>query len=101
MNATSARKLGIAPLPKPLSVTFKQLSSGDFDAQYVTLTGSIRSVGKRENSGRSKHLIVRIDIGNGTLMATLTGDADEPLNHMLDGTGRITATAVSSKNDNG
>ena len=100
VNAASVRKLGIAPLPKPLPVTFKQLSSGDFDAQYVTLTGSIRSVGKRENSGRSKHLIVRIDSGNGTLMATLPGDADEPLDHMLDGTVRITATAMSSKNDN-
>ena len=82
-------------------VFLKQLSSGDFDAQYVTLTGSIRSVGKRENSGRSKHLIVRIDSGNGTLMATLPGDADEPVDHMLDGTVRITATAMSSKNDNG
>ena len=100
VNAASVRKLGIAPLPKPLPVTFKQLSSGDFDAQYVTLTGSIRSVGKREHSGRSKHLIVRIDSGNGTLMATLPGDADEPLDHMLDGTVRITATAMSSKNNN-
>jgi hypothetical protein len=75
VNATFTRKLGFAPLPKPLPVTFKQLNSGDFDAQYVTLTGSIRSVGKRENSGRSKHLIVRIDSGNGTLMVTLPGDA--------------------------
>jgi signal transduction histidine kinase len=99
VSATSVRKLGIAPLPKPITVTFKQLSSGDFDAQYVTLTGSIRSVGKRENSGRSKHLIVRIDSGDGTLMATLPGDTEEPLDHMLDGTVRITATAMSSKNN--
>jgi signal transduction histidine kinase len=100
VNATSVRKLGIAPLPKPLPVTFKQLSSGDFDAQYVTLTGSIRSVGKRENSGRSKHLIVRIDSGHGTLMATLPGDADEALDPMLDGIVRITATAMSSQTNN-
>jgi signal transduction histidine kinase len=100
VSAASVRKLGIAPLPKPLAVTFKQLSSGDFDAQYVTLTGSIRSVGRRENAGRPKHLIMRIDSGDGTLMATLPGDADEPLDHMLDGTVRITATAMSSKNNN-
>jgi signal transduction histidine kinase len=100
VNAISVRKLGIAPLPKPLPVTFKQLSSGDFDAQYVTLIGSIRSVGRRENPGRSKHLIVRIDSGNGTLMATLPGDADEALDPMLDGIVRITATAMSSKTNN-
>ena len=56
VNATSVRKVGIAPLPKPLPVTFKQLSRGDFDAQYVTITGPIRSVGKREVPGGSKHL---------------------------------------------
>jgi hypothetical protein len=58
-------------------------------------------VGKREKLGRSKHLIGRIDSGNGTVIATLPGDAGEPLDHMLDRTVRITATAMSSKNDNG
>jgi signal transduction histidine kinase len=100
VNATTVRKLGTAPLPRPLPVSFRQLSSGVFDAQYVTLTGSIRSVGKRENGGRSKHLIVRIDSGDGMVMATLPGDFEQPLEDMLDGTVRITATAMSSKNDN-
>jgi signal transduction histidine kinase len=100
ITASSVRKLGTGPLPKPIPVTFDQLSSGDFDAQYVTLTGAIRSVGKRENAGRSKHLIVRVDSGDGTLMATLPGDAEEPLDRMLDGIVKITATAVSSKNNN-
>jgi signal transduction histidine kinase len=100
VSATSVRKLGVVPLPTPLPVTLKELSSGDCDAQYVTLTGSIRSVGKRENAGQSKHLILRIDTGSGTLMATLPGSADEPINRILDGTVRITATAMSSKNNN-
>ncbi len=100
VNATSVRKLGTAALPRPVPVTFEQLSSGNFDTQYVTITGSIRSVGKREPAGRAKHLIVRIDSGDETVIATLPGDSDEPLIRMLDGTVRVTATAMSSKNNN-
>jgi signal transduction histidine kinase len=105
VNASSVRKLGAAPLPEPVPVTFEQLSSGDFYAQYVTLTGSIRSMGKRpvgqsESLKHPKHLILRIESGGGMLMATMPGDDDEPLHHMLDGTVRITATAMCSKNNN-
>ena len=77
VNATSVRKLGTAPLPKPIPVTFDQLSSGTFDVQYVTFTGSIRSVGKFEDNWHSKHLVMRVESGNGTLMVTLPGGHDE------------------------
>src|SRR5581483_4451238 len=99
VNATSVRKLGTAPLPRPIPVTFDQLSSGSFDAQYITLTGSIRSVGKREDKRHSKHLVMRVESGNGTLMVTLPGDSDEALRQMIDGVVRITATAMCSKNN--
>lgn len=100
VNAIAVRKVGTAPLPKPIPVTFDQLSSGTFDVQYVTLTGSIRSVGKHEDHGESKHLVMRVESGNGTLMVTLPGDSDEPLRHLIDGVVRITATAMCSKNNN-
>jgi len=100
VNATSVRKLGTAPLPKPIPVTFDQLSSGTLDVQYVTLTGLIRSVGKHEDQGQSKHLVMRVESGTGTLMVTLPGDSDEPLRRLIDGTVRITATAMCSKNNN-
>lgn len=100
VNATSVRKLGTAPLPKPIPVTFDQLSSGAFDVQYVTLTGAIRSVGKHEDHGHSKHLVMRVESGDGTLMVTLPGDNDAPLRHLIDGLVRITATAMCSKNNN-
>lgn len=100
VNATSVRKLGTAPLPKPIPVTFDQLSSGAFDVQYVTLTGSIRSVGKHGDDRQSKHLVMRVESGNGTLMVTLPGGDDEGLRHLIDGVVRITATAMCSKNNN-
>lgn len=99
VNATSVRKLGTVPLPKPVPVTFDQLSSGTFDAQYVTLTGSIRSVGKHEDHWHTKHLVMRVESGNGTLMVTSPGDDDEALSHLIDGVVRITATAMCSKNN--
>lgn len=100
VNAASVRKLGTAPLPKPIPVTFDQLSSGSFDAQYVTLTGSIRSVGRHEDKWHSMHLLMRVRSGNGTLMVTLPGGNDEALRHLVDGVVRITATAMCSKNNN-
>lgn len=100
VNATSVRKLGTAPLPKPIPVTFDQLSSGAFDVQYVTFTGSIRAVGKFEESRHSRHLVMRVESGNGTLMVTLPGDHDEALRHLIDGVVKITATAMCSKNNN-
>jgi signal transduction histidine kinase len=105
VRASLVRKIGALPLPKPVPVTFDQLSSGDYDAQYVTVTGSIRSVGKRpvgqnDVSRQPKHLIIRIESGNGMLMARLPGDAEECLHDMLDGMVRITATVTGSKNSN-
>ncbi len=100
VNAASVRKVGSAPLPKPIPVTFDQLSSGAFDVQYVTLTGSIRSVGRHGDNPQSKHLVMRVESGNGTLMVTLPGDNDQPLRHLIDGVVRITATAMCSKNNN-
>jgi signal transduction histidine kinase len=100
VNATSVRKVGTAPLPKPRAVTFDQLSSGTFDVQYVTLTGYIRSVGKHEDNRHLMHLLMRVESGNGTLMVTLPGGNDEAVRYLIDGMVRITATAMCSKNNN-
>jgi hypothetical protein len=50
VKAFSVRKLGRAPLPIPKEATYKQLSAGDEECQYVSVTGTVRSVGVRSGA---------------------------------------------------
>lgn len=42
VRARAARRLGTAPIPPPLPVTYQQLITGGLDAQWVELSGVVR-----------------------------------------------------------
>ncbi len=96
--AESIRVLGHAPLPKPQAVSFKQLSTGDFDNQYVSVIGSIRSVEVQSLPG-SERLVLKLALDRGFLTVTLPIDDLQAISGLTDALVRITGTAMCSKND--
>lgn len=100
VNAVSIRRLGRAPLPKPEPVTFRQLSTGDLDGQYVSVVGTIRSIGIENTVPPSKRISMKVAIGADFLIATLPAENLPEVNKLTDAVVKITATAMCSKNDN-
>ena len=58
---TSLRHLGVKPLPKPCKVTYEELLSGKFDAQWVELSGIVRYCEPSANDPRK----IRIEMVTG------------------------------------
>ena len=65
--AKTIRRLGWAPLPRPTPVNFRKLSTGDYDAQYVTLTGTVRSVGIRPRVAVSQNFWMKVQMSDGVV----------------------------------
>jgi len=95
---SAAHKLGRAPLPRPTQVTFKQLSTGNFDAQYVTLTGIVRSAGIRPNAAPSQNFWMRVEMSDGALYVGFPQDCAAVGNSLVDAVVRFTGAASSAKN---
>jgi len=98
--ARSIRVLGRAPLPPPIPATFEQLSTGNLDSQYVSVVGSVRSIGVRENVPRATSIFIKIETDGSFLTATLPATDVQPLNGLIDATVRVTGTVMCTKNDN-
>ena len=98
--ASVANKLGRAPLPRPTQVTFKQMSTGNFDAQYVTLTGIVRSAGIRPNAAPSQNFWMRVEMSDGALYVAFSQDCAVVGNSLVDAVVRFTGAASSAKNQN-
>jgi two-component sensor histidine kinase len=98
--ASAAYKLGRAPLPRPTQVTFKQMSTGNFDAQYVTLTGIVRSAGIRPNAAPSQNFWMRVEMSDGALYVAFPQDCAVVGNSLVDAVVRFTGAASSAKNQN-
>lgn len=100
INAVSVRKLGRSSLPDPKPVTFKQLSSGNMDGQYVAISGVVRSVGIQNAAPRSEKVLMKVKVDGGFLVATLPEDDLAAADKMIDATVNVIATAMCSKNNN-
>ena len=98
--ANVAYKLGRAPLPRPKQVTFKQLSTGNFDAQFVTVTGIVRSAGIRPNAAPSQNFWMRVEMSDGALYVGFPQDCAVAGNSLVDAVVRFTGAASSAKNQN-
>ena len=67
-SCKTIRELGWAPLPRPTPVRL-QPSTGDYDAQYVTLTGTVRSVGIRPRVAVSQNFWMKVQMSDGIVYA--------------------------------
>jgi signal transduction histidine kinase len=98
VTAQSIRKLGSSPLPKPEEVTFKQLTTGDKDSQYVSVTGVVRSVGLRPRVSSSQKLWLKIAMADGFIDASFPEKDFSAASKLIDAVVRIDAAASCTKN---
>jgi signal transduction histidine kinase len=100
VRAHSVRKLGRAPLPAAKEVTYRQLSAGNEECQYVSVTGTVRSVAMRNGASSKQKLWLKLDLGDGFVNASLPGVYASAAGRMIDAVVRIQAAAMSTKNEN-
>lgn len=100
VKAFSVHKLGSAPLPIPKEVTYKQLSAGDEECQYVSITGTVRSVAVRNGASPRLKLWLKIDMGDGFVSASFPGEDTTAASKLIDALVKVNAAALSTKNEN-
>jgi hypothetical protein len=100
VNALSMRKLGRAPLPHPKTATFRQLSTGDLDAQYVSVTGTVRSMGIRKTASPSQNVWLKLALPDGNIDVTFASENAAAASKLIDAVVRVDAPAMCTKNEN-
>jgi signal transduction histidine kinase len=100
VKAMAVQKLGHAALPKPRVVNFKQLSTGDYDGQYVSITGSVRSAALRKGASRKQKLWLHVAMDHGSVDATFPAEDAPAAAKLIDAVVTISAAAMCTKNEN-
>src|SRR5438067_4463226 len=100
VSALTIRKIGRAPLPQPKLATFKELSTGGLDDQYVSIEGIVRSMGVRTSASASQSVWLKIAMPDGNIDATFSSESATEAAKLIGATVRITAPAMCTKNQN-
>lgn len=96
VNARSVRWLGRSALPRPIPVTFAQLSSGDFDSQFVSVQGWIRAAGMRPSEPRRSW--IKLQLPGGLLYVSLPLEELERSKKLIGSYVRLQSVASCTKN---
>lgn len=92
------RKMGIAPLPLPKPTSFRELSNGDLDAQYVSITGQVRAMGVRTGISKSNNVWLAVALPDGVVDVTFPSADEATAAKLIDALVRIDAAAMCTKN---
>lgn len=92
------RKLGRSELPLPKEVTLRELLTGNQDAQYVRITGLVRSVGIHPNVSTAQRIWIKLEVTGGFLFATLPEEDGPAATKLIDAFVQIDAPASCTKN---
>lgn len=92
--------IGHGPLPAAKTVSFRQLSSGEEDVQYVSIEGTVRTVSPQNAIGEPGGITVSIAMPGGRVDAIFSPQLKAIASKLIDAKVRITATALCRKNDN-
>ena len=98
----SVRLSGHAELPKPRNVSFVELSSGQEDAQYVSIEGVIRTVTLRSDALTTvpaQGLLLTVDMPEGRVDVALPTQYYEAASKLIDARAQIVGTVLVRKND--
>jgi signal transduction histidine kinase len=101
VRADSVRVLGHAHLPEAKEVTFRQLSSGDEDTQYVSITGTVRSMRIRLGISQTQTTWLKIAMPGGFVDVTFPATYAAAGSKLIDAVVRIQAVAMCTKNQTG
>ena len=100
VNGHTVHRLGRKPLPKPRGVTFKQLSTGEMDCQFVSVTGLVRSAGVGYGESRLHLPSLRIAMKDGVIDAILPPEDASGVDKLIGAVVRVDAAATAIKNEN-
>src|SRR5690348_13985754 len=67
VRASAIRIVGRTSLPEPKVVNFRQLSTGEEDDQFVSVTGVVRSVGVHSDYGVPHEMSLKIGMRDGEI----------------------------------
>ncbi len=98
--AESIHKIGRAPLPRPKVVTLKRLLTGNEDAQYVRITGTIRAVELRENVSPAQRVWIKLGVDDGFIYSTLPISDWTTANQLIGSIVHVNATVSCTKTPN-
>ncbi len=93
-------RLGRTTLPKPRDVTFKQLSTGEMDCQFVSVTGLVRSAGVGYGESRLHLPSLRIAMKDGVIDTILPAEDASGVDKLIGAVVRVDAAATAIKNEN-
>jgi signal transduction histidine kinase len=96
----TVHKLGHRALPKPRDVSFKQLSTGEMDCQFVSVTGLVRSAGVGYGASRLHLPSLRIALKDGVVDAILPAEDASGVGRLIGAVVRVNAAATAIKNEN-
>ena len=89
--------IGQRPLPNPKTVSFRDLTSGQEDAQFVVVEGTVRAV--RLTRMPLGGVVLTLAIPDGRVDAILPPQYESYARSLIDAKVKITATALCRKND--
>lgn len=78
------RIIGHAPMPKPRSVSFAEMSSTQDDSRWVQVKGIIRSAGYFTGPGLDKILVIGLAVGDHDIEVHLPWDSSPPPTDLVD-----------------
>lgn len=100
LYASRVEKIGHSTLPRPQAASFAQLSSGQFDAQYVSVEGTVRTVYIRKDKSFQDETSLAIDMDQGRVDAVLPHRCFTAAYSLIGARVRLVATVLIRKNDN-
>lgn len=100
IGSPSIRLISHGPMPIPRRVSFQQLTSGQEDAQYVSIEGIVRAVKERSTIEGFDGVTLSIAMPEGRVDAILPSQYWTDAFALVDAKVRISATALCLKNDN-
>ena len=89
-------KLGVKPLPEPKKVTYEELLSGQFEAQWVELTGIVRFCEPSPNDTRK----LRIELATGGSRLVLRWNIPKAPEPLVDAETRVRGVCYYLANQN-
>ncbi len=97
----SIRKIGRGALPAPRVIDMHDLDTGNLDCQFVSVTGTVRSVGLRPMASQSQRLWLKIATSTSSIYASLPEEDLSAARGLVDALVKVDAAASCTKNQNG
>ncbi len=100
IGSPTIHRIGHGPLPVPKQVTFRQLSSGQEDVEYVSIEGTVRAMSLRGTIEGFGGITLSVAVPEGRVNVILSSQYRSIASGLIDARVRITGTALNFKNDN-